>query len=161
MIIAVTGHRPDKLGNEYNMDGKYSNFINKEIQKLIDEYKPNKGISGMALGVDTIFAINILYSNIPLIAAIPFEGQESKWIQESKDLYFEILNNPLTEKKYVCEPGYANWKMQRRNEWMVDHCDVLIAVWNGSAGGTCNCIKYAKSQKKEIKYINPELVKVL
>ena len=48
-------------------------------------------------------------------------------------------------------------KMQTRNEWMVNHCDKLIAVWNGSDGGTGNCVNYAKSINKEIIYINPDL----
>jgi uncharacterized phage-like protein YoqJ len=40
--------------------------------------------------------------------------------------------------------------MQIRNEWMVDRCDKLIAVWDGSKGGTGNCVDYAKSVNKDI-----------
>ena len=42
---------------------------------------------------------------------------------------------------------YHPAKMQKRNEFMVDNCDILIALWNGTSGGTKNCINYAK--KKE------------
>jgi uncharacterized phage-like protein YoqJ len=45
--------------------------------------------------------------------------------------------------------------MQKRNEYMVDKCDKLLAVWNGTTGGTHNCIKYAKSKGKEIILLNP------
>jgi len=53
---------------------------------------------------------------------------------------------------------YSIDKMQKRNEWMVDNCDLLIAVWNeDKSGGTYNCIQYAKSVNKEVIYVNPTL----
>lgn len=55
-----------------------------------------------------------------------------------------------------CPGGYAPAKMQIRNEYMVENCDLLIAVWDKSDGGTANCVKYAKSQRKNIIYINPK-----
>lgn len=158
MKIAVTGHRPDKLGNEYDLIGKYSDFIRKKLDIIIDDLKPEIMISGMALGVDTIFALMALDKKIQLIAAIPFEGQESKWIESSKTLYNEILGNNLTIKKYVCDPIYAIWKMQKRNEWMVDNCDILIGVWDGTNGGTANCIGYARKKGKKIILINPKQI---
>jgi nucleoside 2-deoxyribosyltransferase len=45
--------------------------------------------------------------------------------------------------------------MQDRNIWMVDHCDALIAVWDGTSGGTANCVGYAKRVGKPIVYIDP------
>ncbi len=45
--------------------------------------------------------------------------------------------------------------MDKRNKWMVDNCDLLIAVWNGTSGGTANCVNYAKSINKQIIIINP------
>ena len=46
--------------------------------------------------------------------------------------------------------------MQERNEWMVNNCDVLIAVWDGTSGGTANCVKYAESLQLDIRRINPK-----
>jgi len=51
---------------------------------------------------------------------------------------------------HVCEPGYAAWKMQRRNEAMVDACTHVLALWDGSSGGTENCVKYAEKKRKPI-----------
>ena len=46
--------------------------------------------------------------------------------------------------------------MNIRNEWMVDRCDTLIAVWDESpTGGTTNCVGYAKQQGKKIITIKP------
>ena len=156
MKLAVTGHRPDKLGKEYDYEGPYSQYISDQIEFYLDDMKPDLCISGMAIGVDTIFAINSLYKKIPLLAAIPFEGQEKMWPEKSKYIFNKILTHHLTNKVYICEPGYAAWKMQKRNEYMVNNCDYLLAVWDGSKGGTGNCIKYARKCKKKIIIINPK-----
>ncbi len=47
--------------------------------------------------------------------------------------------------------------MQKRNEWMVDNCDMLVAVWDGTDGGTYNCIDYAKRMKKPRILIDPNI----
>jgi uncharacterized phage-like protein YoqJ len=47
----------------------------------------------------------------------------------------------------VSPGGFTSYAMQIRNEWMVDHCDLLVALWDGSPGGTGNCIRYAKRAK--------------
>lgn len=157
MIIAATGHRPHKLGNEYD-GGPYTDFLMDKFYEILDQYKPDKIISGLALGVDTIWAICGMVYEIPLIAAVPFEGQEVRWRNSCQDRYWSILHHPLTEVVHVCSPGYAAWKMQKRNEWMVDHADILVAVWDGSEGGTYNCIQYAKKKGIRIIYIDPKEV---
>lgn len=40
--------------------------------------------------------------------------------------------------------------MQKRNEYMVDLADIVIAVWDGSASGTGNCVRYAERCGKQI-----------
>lgn len=154
MTVAFTGHRPDKLGFEYDYEGPYSEYLFQEIGCILKDIKPTKGIVGMALGVDTIAALECLYQGIPVTAAIPFKGQESRWPEKSQEIYKKILAHKLVTPVYVCEPGYHYRKMQIRNEWMVDRCDVLIAVWDETEGGTFNCIKYA-DKKKQIIYIDP------
>lgn len=39
-------------------------------------------------------------------------------------------------------------KMQKRNEWMVDHASCGIGVFSGKPGGTMNCLLYASSVGK-------------
>ncbi len=156
MIVAFTGHRPDKLGGY----GKV-NLLRDQIMYLIadqlDVWKradPKiRGITGMALGVDQWAALCCTRVGfIPYVAAIPFAGQESQWPLESQELYRQLLSH-AEQVVTVSSGGYAASKMQRRNEWMVDHCDQLLAVWDGSPGGTANCIGYALAKKKPITYI--------
>ena len=46
----------------------------------------------------------------------------------------------------VCEisPHYHRGVFQQRNIWMVDRSKRVIAVYNGSPGGTKNTIDYAR-----------------
>ena len=50
---------------------------------------------------------------------------------------------------------YASWKIQKRNEWMVDNSDAVITVWNGSLGGTTNTVNYARNLGESILVIGP------
>jgi len=43
-----------------------------------------------------------------------------------------------------------------RSEWMVQNCDLLVAYWDGSDGGTGNCVKYAKSVGRDVAIVNPK-----
>jgi uncharacterized phage-like protein YoqJ len=155
-IIAITGHRPNKLNNEYGFNGPLSKWIKGKIDAILDRECPDKLMSGMALGIDTLFALIAIERDLPLIATIPFIGQEKKWPQESQDVYNKILSYHKIEKCIVCDGGYAPEKMQIRNEFMVDRCYKLIAVWDGSYSGTGNAVKYAKKIDREIIRINPK-----
>ena len=155
MIVAFTGHRPDKLGG-YVLPNPTYTYVCQQIEKTLLEIKPDKVISGMALGIDQ-WAANIAYRlGIPFLAAIPFDGQEKAWPQHSQKVFQRLLKK-ASEVVIVSPGGYSPAKMQVRNEWMVDNCNKLIAVWDGTQGGTGNCVNYAKSKNSDIIYINPRL----
>lgn len=153
MIIAFTGHRPDKLGG-YKLPNPTYIKVCQAIDKALKELKPEKIISGMALGIDQ-WAANIAHNlGIPFIAAISFAGQESKWPTQSQKIYQALLK--LSCEQIIVSPGaYSVDKMMIRNQWMVDHSDMVIAVWDGTKGGTGNCVEYAKSINKDIFRIDP------
>lgn len=155
MIVAFTGHRPDKLGG-YKLPNPTYIRVCQSLDQALRDLKPEKAISGMALGIDQWAANVCIKLSIPFIAAVPFEGQEKIWPEVSKRIYNNLIAK-AAERVVVCEGSYSADKMQLRNEWMVDHCDLLIAVWDGSAGGTGNCVKYAESVKKKILCINPRV----
>ena len=153
MITAFTGHRPNKLGG-YALDNPVRIRVCKRIEEALVELKPEEAISGMALGVDQWAAAICIPFGIPFIAAVPFVGQERVWPSESRAKYAELLEK-ASKVEIICDEGYAVWKMQKRNEWMVDRCHTLIAIWDGTSGGTGNCVEYAKSIGKNIYRIDP------
>jgi uncharacterized phage-like protein YoqJ len=152
MIIGVTGHRPDKLGgyrpNETQMK------VRQAITAKLVELKPEKLVTGMALGVDQWAAEACIFLGIPFIAAVPFEGQHLAWPAESQQRWLDLIAK-AAEVVHVCSPGYAVWKMQTRNKWIVDHCDLLLGVWDGTPGGTKNCLDYADKKGRQRVVIDP------
>lgn len=159
MICCVTGHRSQGFPfarNESN--ALYAFYIYKlynEIQNLIfNGYR--SFITGMAEGADIDFAKAVLYyrdtMDITLEAAVPYPIAYT----ERKSEYIEERNCILSacDKKTVISEYYFRGCMQKRNRYMVDKADIVLAIWNGRcAGGTWNTIKYARSRNKSIKYI--------
>ena len=151
MIIAGTGSRPDKIGG-FDLPNPTYSAICKATEAVLLDLKPTKVISGMALGYDSYFA-NVAYKlNIPILAAVPMENQDKLWSDLDKRRYKTLLSR--AEEVVIVSPGpYEPWKMQKRNEYMVLNCDLLLACWDGTSGGTKNCIDFAKKIGREIKYL--------
>lgn len=142
MIIAGTGHRPGKIPNGQDK------FLCSLIKKTLIEEGTTQVITGMALGWDTLLAKTALELSIPLVCAVPFKGWDS-WRESARKVARNIMDN-AAEVHYVSKEGYQPYKYQIRNEWMVDRCDKLLAYWDGSVGGTYNCLFYAKKVKRPV-----------
>ena len=147
MIVSGTGHRPDKLVSQRSL--AYSNEVRTRLKELamaaLEKMPVESVVSGMALGWDTGLALAAIELRIPLIAAVPFKGQESRWRDTDIFMYTFILG-AAERVEIVCPGSYSAAKMQIRNQWMVDNSDMVLALWDGSEGGTGNCIKYAESR---------------
>lgn len=139
VIVAATGHRPDKLGG-YDA-GTEKRLVETAVFALT-ELKPDLVWSGMALGWDLAIAQACVDLDIPFVAAVPFNGQEWKWPPSSQRKY-RSLRAEAQRVVIVSEGGYEPWKMQVRNRRMVDECTHVAALWNGTRGGTYNCLEYA------------------
>jgi len=164
-VIMVTGHRPDKLWgynyNSYNQPKEYQR-LREKIREAIEASKAQVAISGMALGVDTIFTQECIeLSQIEkIIATIPCYGQESIWRNESKKVYYELLKNEKVMPYHVAKEYYNNKSLlHNRNEWMVEQTKkcggIVLAIWDGSEGGTGNCVQCAKEHGISPIIINP------
>lgn len=120
-------------------------------QAITDGYKTF--ISGMAWGVDiwaaeTILELKKVNTDLKLISAIPFDGFEAKWSNEWKKRYENIRCN-ADYVKYIC-PNYQPNCFIIRNKWMVNHSARIIAVYNGTPGGTRNTVTYANQAGLDI-----------
>lgn len=153
MVIGITGHRPNKLGG-YEFFNPLRVKLRVRLEELLLQYRPSFALSGMALGTDQDFAYSCYRLGIPFVAVIPFEGQESRWPSETQSFYRNLLTH-ATQSIIVSPGGYAAWKMQTRNEWVVDHCDLLLGVWDGTSGGTKNCLEYAWKVGRTTEIVDP------
>lgn len=136
----VTGHRPERLnGRELEV----AEWLDSQIREL----HPTIAISGMAAGVDQIYAELVLKQRIPLAAALPYK---KTW-----DSYHPVVQDMLMKAKevvYACEK-YDKHGYFIRDCLMVDAADIVLAVWDGKEwGGTWNTIKYARDKGKDIRY---------
>lgn len=156
MIISFTGHRPDKLPGGYS--GCYE-AIRKPLIAALKDIELTCGkieiaYSGMALGFDQIAAKVCLEQGIKVNAAIPCKNQDKKWIPQSKLEYKQLCDDIIKfdgNLIYVSKEEYTPWCMHKRDEFLVNKCDLLIACWNGNiSGGTAHTIKYAQEVKKGI-----------
>lgn len=139
-----TGHRPEKLSSS-------EQYIKKELESVIRQAIRDgfvTFISGMARGVD-IWAAEIVLRlkkeghQIHLICAIPFRGFENNWENEWQVRYRSIMAS--ADLIRCIAPAYHRRCFQDRNEWMCNRASRLIAVYNGTSGGTRNTINYALS----------------
>ncbi len=139
MIIAVTGHRNNRLKGQEGLIGAWA-------AQQIKALNPDKIYNGMAKGVDQIFVVAAKTLNIPIVCCYPFPKNNfsftEKWGMENNEVV--VVND-----KYSKE-GYFN-----RDKYMVDHADVVLCVWDGKPfGGTYLTREYAiKSGKQVIDYL--------
>ncbi len=145
-----TGHRPQNLPCGFNethpacLKIKYQ--LKRLIKGLIDKKNVAHFISGGALGVD-MWAMEIVlelkeeYPNITLEAAIPCRSQADRWNSKSQVRYNRLLS--LCNKVTFVGERYTADCMMKRNKYMVDNSDYIVAVWNGTPSGTGKTVAYA------------------
>lgn len=162
-ICCFTGHRPQSLPFQFREQDKrcqrLKQVMRSEMKKQIEEHGVNHFISGLAIGVDMYAAEIVLdlkakYPQITLEAAVPCESQADKWPVNLQKRYHAILSR--CDTKTLIQSQYTNDCMQKRNRYMVDKADMVIAVWNGSPSGTGKTVAYAKEQGKPVVMIDPK-----
>ena len=159
---AFTGHRPRKFPWGYDeTDARciaLKKALTEQIVKLVDaEY--TDFFSGMAEGADTWAAMAVLALKkenpaLKLHCVLPCEGQADRWSASARELYFSILEQ-ADEVVYVSRE-YSEDCMLKRNRYLVDHADCLLAVYNGERrGGTAMTVRYAQKLGREVIIIEP------
>ena len=145
-VIAGTGHRPPRLGGYKQAVQFRLELLARTWLRSLRPSKPAKVISGMALGWDQALARAAISLDIPVLAAVPFPDYHKAWPKHVID-EFLVLIDQCDDLVYVSKAYTGPSVMQKRNEWMVDRCDTLLALWDGSPkSGTGNCIRYAEQK---------------
>ena len=179
MTVAFTGHRTIE-GRHYSTIINGQHVTDTQWAKVRDitidltrylhiAYKHTIFVCGGAIGFDMVAAMAVLHLKaiedypVKLVLGLPFKGFDAKWPELSRH-ELELCIRAADEVHYVCDPGYQAWKMQKRNEWMVDYPDVRTVVGlyltEGKTGGTLNCLNYAMKQHKSIITIHPLTLEV-
>ncbi len=137
--IAFTGHRYLSLPQVVSY-----------LDKLHADHPDAIWITGGAVGLDTVAALYAMRHAIRLWLVLPFPPHvmSKYWNADQKS----ALRNTweYAEKTTVLAPSYDVSIYQRRNERMVDLSDIVAAFWDGSRGGTGNCVGYVQSVGKRM-----------
>lgn len=163
MRIALTGHRPQRLFG--------GNLMNEQWQRIADWLKVilvqnecTVAYSGMAAGSDMLFALavkDIKESGIKmdLHLIFPCYGYGSK-SDDKRYLGWRRDILKASDERIFIHDEWCKHADDDRDRYMVDHCDKLIAIFDGiETGGVFSTIKYAESQGKEIIYCPLELLR--
>ncbi|MDR3084710.1 MAG: DUF1273 domain-containing protein [Christensenellaceae bacterium] len=160
-----TGHRPADLELLRDEEGEDCRLMKEALYALIRGLALERGvrhfISGMALGLDQIAAEAVLRLKaelqVTLEAALPFEGQGLSWSSEHEGRHRRILKS--CDSVVAMQEGYSIGCYHRRNRYMVEKADVLLAVWSGkTSGGSYQTLNYARKKGKPIVILRvPEL----
>lgn len=149
--LGVTGHRPDKLGGYF--PNPQADFVRANTKAQLEAIQPKEVITGMALGFDQWVARICLQLGIPFIAALPCDDQDRRWRDGQRDAYRQLLAQAARVE--LVSPGYySSAKMLKRNRWIVDRSDLMMAAWNRlPSGGTASCVRYAMKKGKQIVFV--------
>lgn len=150
--VCFTGRRPQKLPWGYNEADQRCLNLKRKLEEKIDLAIKNGAthfISGMALGVDMWAAEIVLKkkkSGIPatLEAAVPHKSQSSSWSAEQRARYDRILKS--CDAVTLVSENYTPYCMMKRNQYMVDKSDLVIAVTDDFTGGSGKTVLYARSR---------------
>ncbi|MBO5045364.1 MAG: DUF1273 family protein [Clostridia bacterium] len=141
---ALTGHREIEKNFDFN---RLHDALEDLIESGVEEF-----YCGMARGFDLI-ALRMLVEfkqqkKIRLIACIPFDGQE-RVFEERDQKEYQTLLTWCDERKIICE-HYNSGCFLKRNRYMVENSDVVLAYLRKKGGGTFYTVEYARKLKKEL-----------
>jgi uncharacterized phage-like protein YoqJ len=158
LVIAGTGHRPEKLARSGDVREVRSR-VYRHLARFLASLRPTCVISGMAPGFDQWLAWASIEANVPWYAAVPHAGQESEWPETAQREYHELLARspaPPFVLASAYRPRSASdlGTFELRNRWMVDRASIVLACYLGYRGGTQNAVVYATAQKRPLLFIN-------
>lgn len=160
ITCCFTGHRPEKLPWGYDESSPDCAALKQRLARTLDELY-RRGfrhfISGMAQGCDLYFAEAVLAlreenPDVVAEAAIPCPTQARGWREEDRARYQSIVAR--CDLETVVQQHYTQGCMLRRDRYIVDHSSLLLAVYNGSSGGTRYTINYALDKGLEVIRLN-------
>ena len=158
---SFTGHRPGKLPYSLWDGNPQAEALKKELSDAIDTLILEgfgHFVSGGALGIDTLAALLVLEKRetnpaLTLEIAVPYPEQDERWDEKDRAVYRDILAR--ADIVTVVSSGYDPFAPRRRNEFMLDLSDAVIAVFNGSRGGTSQAVSSAYDRGLRLILIKP------
>lgn len=155
-----TGHRPQSLPWGFREEDprclQQKERLQREILRAIQE-DFRHFLSGMALGTDIWAAEAVLrlrtFYPVTLECVLPCREQAGRWNQAAQRRYLDILRR--CDQVTLLQVTYTPDCFQRRNQYLVEHSSLVIAVWNSRSSGTGNTVSYAGARGRQIRVLHP------
>lgn len=149
--VGVTGHR---LLQDQRL---VSERIHETLASILRTHGHVVAYSALAIGADTLFAESALALGMSLVAVVPFTRFEDDFETEtSRATYHRLLGSAVAAVSLPFEER-SDDAYQAAGRWIVEHCQLLVAVWDGfrttDQGGTADVISFAERIGREIKTI--------
>ena len=96
-----------------------------------------------SLCLRTLRELKTIFPNIELLFITPYLDSNYSKLELAKYYYDDIIFPPI-------ESVPRKFAILKRNEWMVDSADLVIAYVKYSWGGAAKTLEYAKRKKKQI-----------
>lgn len=158
---SFTGYRPQKMPFGFDeTDPRCIDFKNRLKNTILALYccGYKHFISGGALGMDMFAAEAVLelrkeYPEIILEMVSPFDAQASKWTAEYQRRHDRLFAQ--ADVTTATSHEYTKGSMFRRNRYLVDNADLLLAAYDGQEGGTAMTVGYARQTGVPVLCISP------
>lgn len=146
-----TGHRAMSMEEQQRIYPILMEKLTEATAKGVTVFR-----NGGALGFDTMSALSVIrlkerHPQLKLFIDAPHRGQSERWEEFDRNVYEYILAR-ADKVTYVSE-RYQRGCMQKRNRFMVDNSDFVIAYVKRIRGGSYYTACYAESLGKEVVYL--------
>ena len=133
-------------GHKEIYDAKVRERLRQVVEDLIAEGATLFLLGGYGgydrVAAEVVWSLKKAYPEIHSTRVLPYLDREY-----STDIYDDTTFPPL-------ESVPLKFAISKRNEWMVDQADVLVAYVTHDWGGAAKTLEYAKRKKKRIIQIN-------
>ena len=151
MIIALTGHREQRLNLPSDVALDDWKNIRQWIRQQIIDNKADTVLSGMAGGSDLAIAYEVVQMKkegypIKLTCVFPCKNYNVS------NQYYKYITNNADNIVEIHDEWFKGCDNDR-DQYMVDNCDILLAIFDGNKnGGVYSTIRKAEKKNKKIIY---------
>nr|WSZ95288.1 hypothetical protein OH820_06085 [Streptomyces sp. NBC_00857] len=148
--IGVTGHR--------NIPAEAYAHIRAAVQAALRTHTGSmEALSSLAVGADQLFATLALDRDADLTVVIPSGDYEDTFDGPEELADYRRLKDRATSEVRMAFPHSTDEAYYAAGTYIADHCDRLLAVWDGlparGLGGTGDIVRYARERGKPVTVI--------
>ena len=161
--VAFTGHRSYKIYRSARGENplKVQEIITARTERairLLYDQGYDTFLCGMAMGFDlwaswAVLSVKQDFPEIRLIAVIPFKGQESRYYDAEKRLYYEVMDKTdrcvCLYEQYSSDTDYID-----RNRMMLDHATMVVCYFSGGSGRSGTASTVHKARQRDMRILN-------